>query len=97
MGKYKKLKVTKKKVKITSNPNTVNILVFIPQAFHLPSIHNPSNLYVSPQLGSQTHCTYSSVTWSFHVIHGKQFLISLSIMYNIIYNCYTEYSNLWVN
>lgn len=39
-----------KKVKMTSNPNMVNILAHIPQAFNLPSVYNLSNLllYFSP-------------------------------------------------
>lgn len=43
--------MAKKKVKIASDPNMVTILGYIPQAFHLLSIHNPSNLLYFPPVG----------------------------------------------
>lgn len=75
----KKLKITEKKVKTTTNLSVVNILMYNPQAFNLPSVCNLSNLWLPcfPQLGS--HCAYNSVTCSFQLIHNKHFPVSLNI------------------
>lgn len=77
--KCKKLKITKKKVKITPNPSMVNILMYNPHAFNLPSICNLSNLWLPcfPQLGS--HYAYNSVTCSFQLIRSNHFPMSFNI------------------